>query len=147
MMNRRTFLETATTLTAATLLTSRMGWAAADHKIGKIGVQLYTVRDQMKADFDGTLAKVAAIGYQEVEFADISIARQKKCEPPSTAMVWSHPPATSTGKCSATSGRGRSSPPKSSARATSSVPGFLRKSATSLTAGSAPPKPSTVPAK
>jgi len=68
-MNRRTFLETATTLTAATLLTSRMGWAAADHKIGKIGVQLYTVRDQMKADFDGTLAKVAAIGYQEVEFA------------------------------------------------------------------------------
>jgi len=69
MMNRRTFLETATTLTAATLLTSRMGWAAADHKIGKIGVQLYTVRDQMKADFDGTLAKVAAIGYQEVEFA------------------------------------------------------------------------------
>ncbi len=68
-MNRRTFLETATTVTAATLLTSRLGWAAADHKIEKVGVQLYTVRDQMKADFDGTIAKVAQIGYKEVEFA------------------------------------------------------------------------------
>ncbi len=68
-MNRRTFLETATTAAAATLLTSRLGWAADDHKIEKIGVQLYTVRDQMKADFDGTIAKVAQIGYKEVEFA------------------------------------------------------------------------------
>src|SRR5229473_7993623 len=68
-MNRRSFLETAATVTAAALLTSRIGWAAADHKIDKIGVQLYTVRDQMKADFEGTLATVAAIGYKEVEFA------------------------------------------------------------------------------
>ena len=68
-MNRRTFLETATTVTAATLLTSRLGWAAGDHKIDKVGVQLYTVRDLMKEDFDGTIAKVAKIGYKEVEFA------------------------------------------------------------------------------
>ena len=68
-MNRRTFLGTATTVTAATLLSSRMSWAAGDHKIDKVGVQLYTVRDQMKADFDGTIAKVASIGYKEVEFA------------------------------------------------------------------------------
>jgi len=67
-MNRRTFLETATTVTAATLLTSRLGWAA-EHKIEKVGVQLYTVRDLMKDDFDGTIAKVAKIGYKEVEFA------------------------------------------------------------------------------
>lgn len=69
MMNRRTFLETTASATAALLLTQRLGWAAADHKIDRLGVQLYTVRDQMKADFDGTLAKVAAIGYKEVEFA------------------------------------------------------------------------------
>jgi sugar phosphate isomerase/epimerase len=69
MMNRRTFLETTAGVTAATLLTKRLAWAAADHKIDRLGVQLYTVRDQMKADFDGTLAKVAAIGYKEVEFA------------------------------------------------------------------------------
>ena len=46
-----------------------MGWAAGDHKIDKVGLQLYTVRDLMKADFDGTIAKVAQIGYKEVEFA------------------------------------------------------------------------------
>jgi sugar phosphate isomerase/epimerase len=68
-MNRRKFLETATTVTAATLLSSRLGWAAAEHKINKVGVQLYTVRDLMKEDFDGTIAKVAQIGYKEVEFA------------------------------------------------------------------------------
>jgi len=38
-------------------------------KLTKIGVQLYTVREDMKKDFEGTLAKVASIGYQEVEFA------------------------------------------------------------------------------
>src|ERR1700691_4182355 len=68
-MNRRKFIETASTVTAATLLTSRLGWAAGEHKIEKVGVQLYTVRDLMKADFDGTIAKVAQIGYKEVEFA------------------------------------------------------------------------------
>lgn len=68
-MNRRTFLQTAVTATAATLLSSRFGWAAGEHKINKIGVQLYTVRDLMKDDFDGTIAKVAQVGYKEVEFA------------------------------------------------------------------------------
>jgi sugar phosphate isomerase/epimerase len=68
-VSRRTFLEAGTTLTAATLLSRGLSWAAGEHRIEKVGVQLYTVRDQMKADFDGTLAKVAAIGYKEVEFA------------------------------------------------------------------------------
>ena len=65
-MDRRTFLGT---MTAATLLTRRLGFADDDHKIEKIGLQLYTVRDLMKHDFDGTLAQVAAVGYKEVEFA------------------------------------------------------------------------------
>jgi sugar phosphate isomerase/epimerase len=65
-MNRRTFLEI---LTAAAVLPRHLGWAADEHRIEKIGLQLYTVRDQMKADFDGTIAKVASIGYKEVEFA------------------------------------------------------------------------------
>ncbi len=34
-----------------------------------IGLQLYTVRDQLQADFDGTLAKIAQIGYKNMEFA------------------------------------------------------------------------------
>lgn len=41
----------------------------ADARIPRIGVQLYTVRDAMQADFEGTLARVAAIGFREVEFA------------------------------------------------------------------------------
>jgi sugar phosphate isomerase/epimerase len=32
-------------------------------------LQLYTVRDLLKQDFEGTIAKVAQIGYKEVEFA------------------------------------------------------------------------------
>lgn len=67
-MNRRTFLKTTGTVSAATLLTSRLGWAAG-HKINKVGVQLYTVRDLMQKDFEGTVAQVAQIGYKEVEFA------------------------------------------------------------------------------
>ena len=68
-MDRRTFLGT---ITAATMLGSRLTWAAADdRKLDKIGVQLYSVRDLMKKDFEGTLAKVAAIGYREVEFAGL----------------------------------------------------------------------------
>jgi sugar phosphate isomerase/epimerase len=37
--------------------------------IKSIGLQLYTVRTEMGKDFEGTLAKVAATGYKEVEFA------------------------------------------------------------------------------
>ena len=65
-MDRRSFLGT---VTGAGLLASHGSWAADNRKIDKIGVQLYTVRDAMKEDFNGTLAKVAAVGYREVEFA------------------------------------------------------------------------------
>ena len=34
-----------------------------------IGLQLYTVRDQLRSDFAGTLERVAEIGYGEFEFA------------------------------------------------------------------------------
>ncbi|MEP6744416.1 MAG: sugar phosphate isomerase/epimerase [Gemmatimonadota bacterium] len=34
-----------------------------------LGVQLYTVRDSMQRDVEGTLARVRSIGYREVEFA------------------------------------------------------------------------------
>lgn len=38
-------------------------------KLKRIGIQLYTVRQALEADFDGTLNRLAAIGYREVEFA------------------------------------------------------------------------------
>jgi sugar phosphate isomerase/epimerase len=34
-----------------------------------VGVQLYTVREALKEDFDGTLAAIAEMGYDAVEFA------------------------------------------------------------------------------
>lgn len=35
----------------------------------KIGLQLYTVRDELEKDFIGTLEKIAGMGYEGVEFA------------------------------------------------------------------------------
>src|SRR5215471_2115343 len=66
MMNRREFVGT---LAAASVIVPRLSWASTNRKINKVGMQLYTVRDAMKQDMDGTLAKVAEIGYKEVEFA------------------------------------------------------------------------------
>jgi sugar phosphate isomerase/epimerase len=34
-----------------------------------IGIQMYTVRDQLQADFEGTVTKIAGIGYRNLEFA------------------------------------------------------------------------------
>ena len=65
-MDRRAFLGT---MTAATVFARQFAWAQMTHKIEKVGVQLYTVRSVMKEDFEGKLAKVAEIGYREVEFA------------------------------------------------------------------------------
>jgi sugar phosphate isomerase/epimerase len=67
-MNRRTFIGTSLAATIATA--ARHSWAAdSAHKLDRIGLQLYTVREAMKTDVPGTIAKVAATGYKEVEFA------------------------------------------------------------------------------
>src|SRR6266436_2232471 len=65
-MNRRTFIATSI---AAAVAGTRPAWSAETFHIDRVGLQLYTVRDLMKKDFDGTIAKVAQIGYKEVEFA------------------------------------------------------------------------------
>jgi sugar phosphate isomerase/epimerase len=67
-MERREFLGTTGAIALGALLPPACR-AAHGAKIDKIGIQLYTVRDQMKADFEGTLARIAQIGYKEVEFA------------------------------------------------------------------------------
>ena len=66
-MNRRTFLESS--LATGILASLPAKGFAAMQKIDKVGLQLYTVRDAMKSDFAGTIAKVASTGYKEVEFA------------------------------------------------------------------------------
>jgi sugar phosphate isomerase/epimerase len=69
-MNRRTFIESSIA-TAIVSATAKSAWAVAGvpHHIDRIGIQLYTVRSFMKDDFEGTIAKIAQIGYKEVEFA------------------------------------------------------------------------------
>jgi sugar phosphate isomerase/epimerase len=41
----------------------------AARKLEKVSVQLYTVRNEMAKDFEGSLRKIAALGYHQVEFA------------------------------------------------------------------------------
>jgi sugar phosphate isomerase/epimerase len=67
-MERRDFLTTAGAIALGSVLPPACR-AAHGARLGKIGIQLYTVRDQMKADVEGTLARIAQIGYKEVEFA------------------------------------------------------------------------------
>lgn len=71
MATRRDFLATmAATLGAATLACApRLQALQFSARLPHIGIQLYTVRSLMSKDFDGTLAKIAGIGYDEVEFA------------------------------------------------------------------------------
>jgi sugar phosphate isomerase/epimerase len=78
-VNRRTFL-------GALGATGLAGFAGVTHACGRapgsapaagqsarrleaIGLQLYTVRGELERDFEGTLRRVAAIGYRELEFA------------------------------------------------------------------------------
>ena len=68
-MDRRSFLAALGAATAATAAGASLRSAAAAPTAMPIGLQLYTVRSLMERDMPGTLARVAAIGYREVEFA------------------------------------------------------------------------------
>jgi len=62
-MKRRQFIHSAAAACAAAWLPS---FAFASPKI-KIGLQLYTLRDVISKDVEGTLKQVAELGYQELE--------------------------------------------------------------------------------
>jgi sugar phosphate isomerase/epimerase len=70
---RRQFLKHVTTAGIGGLAASRLQplaarqLAAASPWRSRIGLELYTVRDLLMKDFEGTLAKVAEIGYTEIE--------------------------------------------------------------------------------
>lgn len=71
-MNRRLFLARAFQGAGSVLCLARANSASvrsAPKKLTTIGVQLYMVRRELEKDFEGTLARVAALGYREVEFA------------------------------------------------------------------------------
>jgi hypothetical protein len=79
-LNRRTFLFQLAAMTAGGSLLASCARAGASASTASaatssatspnmIGLQLYTVRDQLQTDFEGTLAKIAQIGYKNMEFA------------------------------------------------------------------------------
>jgi sugar phosphate isomerase/epimerase len=71
MMNRRSFLRTSV-LGATALAATRTPGGLFANPYGKpIGLQLYTLRDQLQKDMPGTLKAVAAIGITEVEIYDL----------------------------------------------------------------------------
>ena len=70
--SRRRFLRDVSMGSAAAVVASRIQPLAARQAAvspwrSRIGLELYTVRDLLTTDYEGTLAKVAAMGYTEVE--------------------------------------------------------------------------------
>lgn len=70
--SRRAFIQKSAASLATLSLLSDSLFADAKGKKGKelTGVQLYSIRDDMKADALGTLKKLSAIGYKHVEHAN-----------------------------------------------------------------------------
>jgi hypothetical protein len=67
--SRRTFVKSgAVALAAAALMPESV--FAAKNQTGIIGVQLYSIRDEMKKDPLGSLTQVAKMGYKYVEHAN-----------------------------------------------------------------------------
>lgn len=67
--NRRQFISKTTMALAGTALMPRTLFAASKHS-SVLGIQLYSVRDDMKKDPLGTLKQLAAMGYKNVEHAN-----------------------------------------------------------------------------
>ena len=64
-VSRRSFLKSAAA--AAAMLGARGAWA---NPLGlPLGLQLYSVRELLPKDYEGTLQQLSAMGYQEVEAA------------------------------------------------------------------------------
>jgi sugar phosphate isomerase/epimerase len=75
MQNRREFLKISAAGSVSMMLFGATGCssgAATDRKSYGVGIQLYTIRDAMSADVQGTLKKVSDIGYKNLELAGYS---------------------------------------------------------------------------
>lgn len=66
MSSRREFLAAGA---AAAWLGRDARWLRPADKVPVVGIQLYTVRNELAKDPEGTLTRLAEIGYKEVEFA------------------------------------------------------------------------------
>ncbi|MCC8410191.1 TIM barrel protein [Mucilaginibacter sp. UR6-1] len=66
--SRRNFLKGAAVLAAASAIPGNL--LAADNKLQRTVLQLYSVRDEMRADPKATLKRLAELGYRHVEHAN-----------------------------------------------------------------------------
>lgn len=73
MISRRSFILNSSMAAAAALLAPSFAFAA-DKKA--VGLQLYSLRDELPKDVRGTIAKVAKAGFKEVETYGFSIKDQ-----------------------------------------------------------------------
>lgn len=79
LSTRRCFLKTGAAVSAYALMATRQGLASPFGL--PLGLELYSVREELPKDYAGTLKKVAALGYREVEaagFYDHSAAEVKQ---------------------------------------------------------------------
>lgn len=63
-MNRRKFVQTTALASLAFGLSDALAFAP---KKRKIGIQLYSVRDELKAGLDSVIGRLAGMGYQQIE--------------------------------------------------------------------------------
>jgi len=68
-VSRREFLKTGAASAAWVAVWNGAPFLMANALGLPIGVQLYSVRDILPKDYEGTLRQLAALGYQEVEAA------------------------------------------------------------------------------
>ncbi|WP_344852991.1 sugar phosphate isomerase/epimerase [Pedobacter jeongneungensis] len=73
MISRRSFILNSSMAAAAALLVPSLAFAP-DKKV--VGLQLYSLRDELPKDVRGTIAKVAKAGFKEVETYGFSIKDQ-----------------------------------------------------------------------
>jgi len=65
-MNRRQFINRSAVMLAAASMVGGLSMCADSNK-RRIGIQLYTVKDELPKDFIGTLKKLSAMGYSSIE--------------------------------------------------------------------------------
>jgi len=68
--SRRTFIKSGAMAVAATAILPKSVFGAQKKQKGIIGVQLYSIRDEMSKDPLGSLTQVAKMGYEYVEHAN-----------------------------------------------------------------------------
>lgn len=68
--SRRTFIKSGAMAVAATALLPKSAFSASKKQKGIVGIQLYSIRNEMSKDPLGSLKQVAGMGYEYVEHAN-----------------------------------------------------------------------------